>query len=185
MTPALRPGSIGTKNQTSTCLQHHHSPQTNGFSLESTGAREVPASNAETVECCATHTLLWVSQCLCGPNWPPVCHVREGYQSAVRQQHKNSLLALHGLTTDRAFDWTKVGNGSTKRIYQGLKHSTNVWLLLHDNRPILQNLTSQLPRPPFLCYYLLSSTLIHPYARTFPVIVTWCIISTPISPSLR
>ncbi len=40
------------------------------------------------------------------------------HQRVVRQQDKNSLLALHCLTTGHAFDWiraTVVGNGGTKR----------------------------------------------------------------------
>ncbi len=45
-------------------------------------------------------------------------------QSAVGRQDKNSLLALHCLTTGHAFDWTRasvVGNGTTKRTREFIK----------------------------------------------------------------
>ncbi len=77
-TPALRLRIIRTHSQTPTTLQPRHRLQANGISAKNVGAREGPPSHAETVDCRVSHPLLWASQRLCGPNWPPVRHAYEG-----------------------------------------------------------------------------------------------------------
>ncbi len=66
---------------------------------------EGPSANTETAECGVPPPMLGLSQCLRGPIWSKA-RVKE-HKGAVRRQDENSLLALHCLTTDHAFDWDR------------------------------------------------------------------------------
>ncbi len=60
------------------------------------------------------------------------------HQCAVWRQDENSFLALHCLTSDHAFAWTRasvVGNCSMKRIREFIE--ADVCEPVHDNRPVI------------------------------------------------